>query len=150
RPGHLACFEQGVLVLAAVVTDAYFRATDRGKDKDALLKARTMSWSLTYFLAQKHLDHLMRYYQALAALPRDMEFGEDALLNLFVRSFELGSANGDEFRKLAREWFSHTADTHVEVQEAFKEAEAKEDFRVKKMKAEAEGKKEPKPLGTQP
>src|SRR5260370_15102867 len=102
-----------------------------------------MAWSLTYLVAKKHLAELLRYYQALNTLPRDMECGDESLLDVFVGAFDLSSAGSDEFRKLALEWFAFTSDTAngIEVQEAYNVAKEKEDIRVKKLLAEAEAKK---------
>jgi Protein of unknown function (DUF1570) len=138
--------------LRKVVTDDYFRSTDSGRNKDALLKARTMAWSLTYFLAQKHLDHLLRYYRELSTLPRDMDLGADALLDVFVRSFDLGSADSNEFRKLAQEWFGFTLDTAngIEVAEAYGVAKEKEEIRIKKLEADAQPKKAENKQALQP
>jgi hypothetical protein len=66
--------------LKAVVTDGYFRKVNDSKNKErALDKARTMTWALTYYLAQKHREKLRRYYDELADLPRDLEFDADVL-----------------------------------------------------------------------
>lgn len=138
--------------LRKVVTDAYFHdahsdheaRTDH--DRDAILKARTMTWSLTYFLAQQRLDQLLGYYRALASMPRDMELGEEALAAIFVKAFDLGDGpdalSGAKAKELARKWYEFmTRDTHLEVAEVKTLAKAREEARVKKLKEIAQAKK---------
>ncbi len=138
--------------LRKVVTDAYFHEahadhearTDH--DKDAILKARTMTWSLTYFLAQQYLDQLLRYYQELAAMPRDMELGEDALAALFVKAFDLGEGSAGigsaKAKDLARKWYEYMSrDTHLEVAQVLALAKKREEARVKKLQEIAAAKK---------
>ncbi len=67
--------KQRVAMLEKVVTDAYFREyAANPKSEEARVKARTLSWALTYFLANKKLDGLRRYHEELKKLPRDLEF----------------------------------------------------------------------------
>lgn len=90
-------------ILENVVKDRYFREASRSNDPKAMLRARTLSWALTYFLAHKKLDGLMRYYKELALLPRDMELEEDVLLACFGRAFDLMSTPGKvDTTKMAR------------------------------------------------
>src|SRR5207302_5690237 len=77
--------------LKKVVTDEYFREARKINQDAAWTKARTMTWALTYFLAEGgHLDQLMAYYQELGNLPRDMEFDDEILMGCFARAFKLG------------------------------------------------------------
>lgn len=108
--------------LRHVVTDHGFRTAAAEKDpKLALTRARTMAWSLTYFLANnaRYREGLLRYLQELASLPRDMEFDEDVLLNVFARSFDLMDAGKNElnttkFYNLAKEWQENIARTNLD------------------------------------
>lgn len=138
--------------LRKVVTDAYFHDAHADQeartdhDRDAMVKARTMTWSLTYFLAQQRLDQLLRYYKELAGMPRDMEIGEEALAALFVKSFDLGEGpeglNSVKAKQLAQKWYEYmTRDTHVEVAQVLALAKKREETRVKKLKEIAEAKK---------
>jgi hypothetical protein len=101
-------------VLKAVVTDRYFRmAADPKKHKpedDPEMKARALSWALTYYLARNKLDGLMRYYHELSKLPRDIEFDDDVLLGCFARAFDLldpatMKVDENKLAKLAGEWY---------------------------------------------
>jgi hypothetical protein len=122
--------EKPVDALKAVVTDGYFRATHNGKDETALMKARTMAWSLTYFLAHRKLGNdqygLIRYYRELSRMPRDLSFDADSLLGLFARSFNCLDAKGDKpdeakLAQLADEWNRFIDLTPLEVEEAVKD-----------------------------
>ncbi len=88
-------------VLEKVITDEYFRiARQTGSDED-LKMARTMAWSLVYYLAYNHLDKLENYLAELSHLPRDMDLDPAVLRALFVKSF-LGNASG--LPRFANEW----------------------------------------------
>lgn len=100
--------------LRSVVTDAYFNSSH--EEPEALLKARTMTWSLTYYLAMTNLEGLKRYYQEMAKLPRDMAFDEPALMACFARAFgltESGSSNEvnrSKLEQMAFNWYSMMGD----------------------------------------
>ncbi len=70
--------------------------------------ARSMSWALTYFLARKKLDVLLRYRDELNRLPRELEFGAEALEQCFTRAMQGGSA-----ANLAREWYQYMGGADV-------------------------------------
>lgn len=119
------------VALKGIVTDRYFleaaalaekeraerektsadRPTEADKDKDtaekSLAKARAQAWGLTFFLAQQRLPQLLRYYQELQQLPRDLHFDEDVLWLTFARAFDLmdhakpGQVDGGKVYKLA-------------------------------------------------
>jgi hypothetical protein len=111
-----------------VITDKYFQEADNGHNRDALVKARTMSWALTYYLARRHLDGLVRYYEELESLPRDLDFDDDVLLGCFGRAFGLmkdaNSKQMDEGKlmDLAKDWYQTIKDTPLEINEARKDA----------------------------
>jgi hypothetical protein len=92
--------------LEKVVTDAYFRDILKNpKNQEAVIKAHTLSWSLTYFLAKKKLDGLRRYHEELRKLPRDLEFDAQTLLLTFARAFDCmdpSSPNAVDKPKLAQ------------------------------------------------
>lgn len=97
--------------LEAVLMDQDFRWARRSRDPVDMLKARTMSWALCYFLVQRHLDGLQRYSQELAALPRDLELDDGVTILCFARAFKLVDANNQmdqaKFRNFANEWFKY-------------------------------------------
>jgi hypothetical protein len=113
--------------LEKVVTDQYFRLSKGDKDPVALEKARTLTWALNYFLAQRKLKELLDYYGELARMPRDLEFDDQALLRCFARAFGLvdpkDPAKIDQFKlgALAREWDDYIARKPVEFEEMIKE-----------------------------
>jgi hypothetical protein len=90
--------EKPVDLVKGIVTDRYFRlAVDPKKSKpedEPEMKARALSWTLTYYLAHNKTDGLLRYYQELSKLPRDMTFDDEVLLASFGRAFELMDATG--------------------------------------------------------
>src|SRR6202011_6124844 len=98
--------------LRAVVTDKYFRDIHDETKTGRITKARTMSWALTYFLMNKRLDQVLRYYQELNNLPRYLEFDDETLLLTFARSFDLlvnsnpYQVDDRKLNKLADEWYS--------------------------------------------
>jgi hypothetical protein len=120
------------------VTDRYFRYARLTNQKSALLKARTMAWALTYYLAQNRLERLLQYYQELSALPRDMEIDETALLDCFARAFDLMDPNGKvdqiKLQNLARDWNQVMTYTPLEVQFQVKEEVQKFADELKKLK----------------
>ncbi len=97
--------------LKNVITDQYFRQAHASNQQADWTKARTMAWSLNYFLVQNRFEGLMNYYQELTNLPRDMEFDEEILLGCFVRAFKLdnpdnpGVPKPEEMQKLAQRWY---------------------------------------------
>jgi hypothetical protein len=99
--------------LKGVVTDHYFHAAARdGKKRPGdLARAETLSWALTYFLAKKKRDGLLRYFDELRTLPRDLAFDEDVLLGVFARAFRLADeAKPDQvdqsrLTNFANEWY---------------------------------------------
>jgi hypothetical protein len=98
------------LALERVVTDFYFRQAKGSKDKVLMHRARTLSWALTFYLARQKLDGLLRYYEELSKLPRDLEFDDKVLLACFARAFELvevkkpDTIDAAKFGKFARDW----------------------------------------------
>jgi len=95
-------------MLRKVVTDAYFLDSKAGSDKDALYKARTLSWALSYFLTQQNLPGFQKFNAELANLPRDLELSAETISDCFARSFGLAGANGEvdagACNKFADDW----------------------------------------------
>jgi Protein of unknown function (DUF1570) len=114
--------------LQAVVTDRYFQEIKDARTKEdektrqsQVNRARIMAWALTFYLAQNHCDGLIRYYQELANMPRDLKFDREALLGAFARAFNLGEpgnpstldrSKADVF---ARKWYAHIKNAVIEV-----------------------------------
>ena len=118
-----------VEALRGVVTDRYFREAKSGKKKESdLIRARTMAWALTYFLARQKREGLLRYYEELAGMPRDMEFDEDVLLRVFARAFGLVDVNKpnemDETKvaAFARSWYQFIDAQPQQPQEVFRDS----------------------------
>jgi hypothetical protein len=103
--------------LEQTVTDGYFRSA---KDPAAIQKARTMAWSMTYFLMREHLDEMLAYCQELSKMPRDMELSSQAMMACFGRAFGLadtsrrGVINRSRLSGLAGEWFNYMGRTSSE------------------------------------
>ncbi len=111
---------RGLATLRKTVTDGYFRTLppDGKADSEehrlheaALRKARTVSWSLTYYLAQQKLDGLRRYFAELSKMPRDLELDDAVLLGCFARAFgcvDSGNKVDDaKLNNLANDWYSY-------------------------------------------
>ena len=131
--------------LRNVVTDKYFREVKEPTDKN-LRVPRMMAWSLTYFLAEKKTDGLLRYFDELNNLPRDLEFDDAALLACFGRALDLmdtaspTQVNPGKLSKLANEWYQFIHYTNLEASEAYNDLveELKE-----KIKARTGGRRRP-------
>jgi hypothetical protein len=139
--------------LEKVVTDEYFREAAAAVPKDkkgnretpkevnARIRARSMAWALTYFLAQKRLDGLIRYQHDLAKLPRDMEFDKDILLLTFARAFDLVNparpqeVDQAKLARLADDWHSYIITLPLEAKQLLDEAKKNQD----ELKAVPEG-----------
>jgi hypothetical protein len=111
--------------LQRVVTDQYFRATKGDKDAVALQKARTMSWALTYFLAQRRLPELLAFFGELSRLPRDLEFDDQVLFRAFARAFDLLDPRTNQvdqlkLARLAQEWDEYIGRKPVEFEDTIK------------------------------
>jgi hypothetical protein len=114
--------------LRKIVTDGYFRdlTPDDYKNKtDRLMKARAATWSLTYYLAQKKLGGLQRYFKYLSEMPRDLELDDTALLDCFARAFDCYDAktkkpDDGKLGALAEEWLGFMHDEPLEAEEFLK------------------------------
>ena len=83
--------------------------------KEALLiRAKTLSWALTYYVANEKLDDLHKYFQELGKLPREMELNETAKQLAFAKAFGLTKPTlvGDTFDRgrflaFSSAWLDH-------------------------------------------
>jgi hypothetical protein len=140
--------KQRSLMLEKVITDQYFHEFAKNpKSEDARIKARTLSWALTYFLAQKKLDGLLRYEEELKRLPRDLEFDPGTLKLAFARAFDCVSAanpntvDPGKLSSLADNWHDYIMLQQSEDESLFDD--------LKKAQTELKGTKtELKPGGT--
>jgi hypothetical protein len=116
--------------LRMVVTDSYFRnvppagtagSAARREHETRLKAARTSAWGLAYFLANRKLEGLQRYFKEVNKLPRDMEIDDATLFLCFARAFDAVDANGRpddaKLTALADEWYKYLANTQLESQE---------------------------------
>jgi hypothetical protein len=112
-------------VLLNVIGDKYFQEGYQAQrqlyeisaDREALEPkatkqlrlARSSAWALTDYLAREHTQKLLRYYQELSNLPRDVEYDADVLRNCFARAFNLltpaRTLDMARVEKLAVDWF---------------------------------------------
>jgi hypothetical protein len=95
-------------------------------DKE-LERARCTAWALTYFLNQDKArrDQLENFFQELASLPRDQEFGETDLIRCFARSFpafglldksDPNKLNPANVQVLANRWVAEMEKLHLDVE----------------------------------
>lgn len=108
-------------LLRQVVTDADFsRARDLGPRAGArhLIVARTYAWGLCYFLAKSRPTGVIRLYDELNKMPRDLELEPGELLACFCRAFDLANTTGTgpdpiKFEEFAKNWlgFMRTINT---------------------------------------
>lgn len=80
------------------------------RSKEELLRARTQSWALAYYLAKSKMQDLLAYFQVLSEMPRDLEMDDKNMELTFARAFKLTNAAGDaiddtKFTAFAKDWF---------------------------------------------
>ncbi len=99
-------------LLRRVVMDADFnQARDLGTrgGQNRLLQARTQAWGLCYFITKMRTAGLVKLYEELAKMPRDLELEPNELLACFCRSFDLADTTGTKpdpakFEQFAQDW----------------------------------------------
>jgi len=99
-------------LLKQVVTDTQFHRVINFSDRQHLIQARAGSWALAYYLMRNRLPGMLRYFQELSALPRDLELDSKSLLATFARSFDVANATQDDidpqkFGQLAKDWLAY-------------------------------------------
>jgi hypothetical protein len=109
-----------VRALTSVISDKDFRSIKNGPEREkAVTKARTMAWALTYYIVHKKPEALLRYFDELRKVPRDMELDEDALKGVFAAAFGLYAKPNeiDENRlvNLANDWYAFMRFTPWEI-----------------------------------
>src|SRR5262245_27633295 len=83
-------------LLKQVVTDTQFHRIINFSDRQHIIQARASAWSLAYYLMRNRLPGMLRYFQELSALPRDLELDSKTLLATFARSFDVANATQDD------------------------------------------------------
>jgi hypothetical protein len=116
------------VALERVITDYYFHRSTNPRESAEQRHlwrelAHMMSWSLTYFLAQRHKQELMNYFQELSSLPRDLEFDQEVLLGCFARAMNIADPtkprgfNVEKMNALAKEWQTFIKNTAPPIPE---------------------------------
>jgi hypothetical protein len=138
--------------LKGVVTDAYFRKIalipepkpvrvaststgptiedeERKERDDEIARARTLTWAFTYYLMHNKLDGMLRYFQELSQLPRDLDVDGDALMLLFAKAFGLtvrdnpNQIDENQVGNLARIGYTYVRDFDLQQKDAQKDKE---------------------------
>ena len=80
---------------------------------------KAAAWSLTYYLAQRQLSGLQRYFKEVSRMPRDLELDDKVLLGAFARAFDCVDArkNVDQTKlaDLARQWMNFSKSQTLEA-----------------------------------
>jgi hypothetical protein len=88
-------------------------------------KARAAAWALTYFLAQRELPGLRRYFQELGRMPRDIDLDDKVLLTCFARAFDSlnpdGSVNRTKLGGLASRWITFIKEQRLDAEAVHKQ-----------------------------
>src|SRR5262249_41227338 len=135
--------------LVSVVTDAGFRGqpeavtpqpgetpemtAHRAQEAHAR-RARAAAWAPTFFLMQRELDGLRRYFKELGKRPRDVDRDEKVLLTCFAKAFDAlnpdGTVNKAKLGTLATRWTKYIKDqllaaevVHTQIRKHFEEAQ---------------------------
>lgn len=108
-------------LLKEVITDTHFR---KKLEKGSSVKARALAWALTQYLAHKRTDGLLRYFEGLKKLPRDLELSDDVMLDTFARAFDCvdprtNKRNEVKLAQLARNWKNSMGDLTLEHRRFF-------------------------------
>jgi len=98
-------------ILRAVVTDRVFNTVLGPLDQQGLVRARTLGWGLSYYLAKTRIAGVVRFYKELSTMPRDMELEPREILACFARAFDCANAAGTDinpgaFEALAKDWLA--------------------------------------------
>jgi len=74
--------------------------------------ARSYAWALCYFLARQRTPGVMRFYEELSKMPRDLEPQPNDILACFFRAFDVADTTGSKmdpakFEELAKDWLGY-------------------------------------------
>jgi hypothetical protein len=84
--------EVGSLSILPILTDQNFAAAEEADDKVKSLardKARAEAWALMYFLAREEFPRLLKFFEELSRMPRDMELTPEIIEHAFAKAFDL-------------------------------------------------------------
>jgi hypothetical protein len=128
-----------VQILFDTITDGYFRETfdlfrfvkagKKSNDPVRLLAwkqleiARATSWSVTYYLMDKHLDKIFTYCDYLKQLPRDIDYGAPVLASCFAKTFgwqvadplDPASIDLQQLKDFAKKWDHYVAGLSLDI-----------------------------------
>jgi hypothetical protein len=110
-----------------IISDQEFAAADRAvADDQPVLRdvARADAWALTFFLAREKLPQLLKFYQELGRLPRDMELTGDIIEHAFAIAFDLQDSQNpnkldtEKANRLEKEWRAYMDYQQLEINPA--------------------------------
>ena len=86
------------------------------KSEELYNRARTLSWSLVYFLAKARFPEFINFLGELGKLPRDADLGGEAVVGAFGRAYGLGGGglggagiDVERFLEIGGEWYTFMA-----------------------------------------
>lgn len=79
-----------------------------------LLMGRTYAWGLCHYLTRMRTAGVIRFYEELAKMPRDLELEPDEVVGCFARAFDVADVTGvkidpAKFESLAKDWLGYMA-----------------------------------------
>lgn len=77
-----------------------------------LLKARSYAWALCYYLTRQRTQGVIRFYEELSKMPRDLDPEPGDVLACFCRAFDVADTTGQKmdpvkFEELAKDWLGY-------------------------------------------
>jgi hypothetical protein len=107
-----------------IISDQDFAAAERADASEREIKrdtARAEAWALTFYLARERLPNLLRFYQELGRLPRDMELTPDVVEHAFAIAFDLQDAqnsnkvDAEKVARLDKDWRGYMDYQQLEI-----------------------------------
>lgn len=83
---------------------------EKRKKEELELKAKTLSWALTYYLSKERLAGLQDFYAQLHRMPRDLHLDDKSITKIFCRSFNLMKGDEidvEELDRFAKGWIEY-------------------------------------------
>jgi hypothetical protein len=77
-----------------------------------LLRARSYAWALCYYLTRQRTQGIIRFYDELSRMPRDLDPEPLDVLACFCRAFDVADTTGQKmdpvkFEELAKDWLGY-------------------------------------------